>query len=79
MAGLELHEAASTGDYDALREYLKTGQYDVNLRDPEWKNKSPLHWAAEKGGAFSQINTWLLFPGADPGGGGGGRDPRPCS
>lgn len=49
MSGLELHEAASTGDMDSLEEYIKSEKFDVNLKDPEWKNKTPLHWAAEKG------------------------------
>ena len=49
MAGLELHEAASTGDYDSLEEYIKSGKFDLNLRDAEWKNKTALHWAATKG------------------------------
>ena len=48
-SGLELHEASSMGDYDALEDYLKSGKYDVNLQDPEWKNKTPLHWAAGRG------------------------------
>ena len=37
------------GDYDALEDYLKSGKYDINLQDPEWKNKTPSHWAAGRG------------------------------
>lgn len=52
MAGLELHEAASTGDYDVLEEYLKTGKFDVNLKDADWGDRTPLHWACAKGEHF---------------------------
>lgn len=48
-AGIELHEAASMGEYDVLQDLLKSGKYDVNLRDPEWQNRTPLHWACTKG------------------------------
>ena len=63
-SGLELHEASSMGDYDALEDYLKSGKYDVNLQDPEWKNKTPLHWAAGRGQILVvtsgiAISTWL--------------------
>ena len=61
-SGLELHEASSMGDYDALEDYLKSGKYDVNLQDPAWKNKTPLHWAAGRGQILpvtSGISTWL--------------------
>ena len=49
MAGLELHEACTLGDYDTLEDYLKSGKFDVNYRDPEWQNKAPLHWACGRG------------------------------
>ena len=48
-AGLEIHDAASTGDYDTLEEYLKSGKVDVNLKDCEWNNRTALHWACAKG------------------------------
>lgn len=48
-AGLEIHDAASTGDYDSLEEYLKSGKFDVNLKDGEWGNRTALHWACAKG------------------------------
>ncbi len=52
-SGLELHEACSVGDYDTLEDYLKSGKYDVNLKDPEWRDKTPLHWAAGKGNSIT--------------------------
>ncbi|XP_052774622.1 ankyrin repeat domain-containing protein 66-like isoform X2 [Mya arenaria] len=48
-AGLEIHDAASTGDLDSLEEYLRSGKFDVNLRDEEWSNRTALHWACAKG------------------------------
>lgn len=48
-AGLEIHEAAASGDYDSLEEYLKSGKFDVNLKDEEWNNRTALHWACAKG------------------------------
>lgn len=48
--GLEVHEACTMGDFDSLEEYLRSGKYDVNMKDPEWQNRSPLHWACAKGG-----------------------------
>jgi hypothetical protein len=49
MAGLELHEAASVGDQDSLEQYMRSGKYDVNLRDVEWGSRTALHWASTKG------------------------------
>lgn len=49
VTGLELHEAASLGDYDALEEHLKTGKFDVNQKDADCSNRTPLHWACQKG------------------------------
>ena len=49
MIGLELHEAASMGDFETMEELLASGKYDVNQKDPEWGNRTPLHWAATKG------------------------------
>jgi len=48
-AGLEIHDAASTGDYDSLEEYLRSGKFDVNMKDEEWNNRTALHWACAKG------------------------------
>ena len=48
-AGLEMHEAAATGDSDSLEEYLRSGKFDVNLKDEEWNNRTALHWACAKG------------------------------
>ena len=55
-AGLELHDAASTGDYDALEEYIRTGKYDLNLKDIDAGNRTALHWACQKG----QSATWSV-------------------
>ncbi|XP_012941721.1 ankyrin repeat domain-containing protein 66 [Aplysia californica] len=49
MLGLEIHEAASTGDYDSLEEFVKSGKFDLNHGDEDWSNKTPLHWACQKG------------------------------
>ncbi|XP_064606992.1 ankyrin repeat domain-containing protein 66-like isoform X2 [Liolophura sinensis] len=49
MAGLEIHDAAATGDYDTLEECVKSGKFDVNLKDVEWNNRTALHWACAKG------------------------------
>ena len=46
---LQLHEAASLGDNDALTFLLKSGKFDVNQKDPEWQNRTALHWACAKG------------------------------
>ena len=56
-AGLELHDAASTGDYDALEEFVKTGKYDVNLKDIDASNRTALHWACQKGDYTLQTIT----------------------
>ena len=50
--GLEMHEACTVGDLDSLEEYLRSGKYDVNMKDPEWQNRTPLHWACAKGFFF---------------------------
>ncbi|XP_076441367.1 ankyrin repeat domain-containing protein 66-like [Babylonia areolata] len=47
--GLEIHDAASTGDYDSLEELIKTGKYDLNLKDVDSGNRTALHWACQKG------------------------------
>ncbi|KAL4237161.1 Ankyrin repeats (3 copies) [Mactra antiquata] len=61
-AGLEIHDAASTGDYDTLEEYLKSGKLDVNLKDVEWGSRTALHWACSKG--FVECIRLLLEYGA---------------
>lgn len=61
-AGLEIHDAASTGDYDSLEEYLRSGKFDVNLKDSEWCNRTALHWACAKG--FVECIRLLLDHGA---------------
>ncbi|OWF56332.1 ankyrin repeat domain-containing protein 66-like isoform X1 [Mizuhopecten yessoensis] len=61
--GLEVHEAAATGDADSLVEYLRTNKYDVNLRDADWNDRAALHWAALRG--FVECIRILLEHGAD--------------
>ncbi|CAH1775626.1 unnamed protein product [Owenia fusiformis] len=61
-SGLELHEAAAIGDCDSLEEYLMVGKYDVNLKDVEWGNRTPLHWACTKG--YVEVIRLLLNNGA---------------
>ncbi|XP_070194406.1 ankyrin repeat domain-containing protein 66-like [Littorina saxatilis] len=61
--GLELHDAASTGDYDALEEYVKSGKYDLNLKDIDTHNRTALHWACQKG--YVECIRLLLEYGAD--------------
>ncbi|RUS75140.1 hypothetical protein EGW08_017103, partial [Elysia chlorotica] len=64
LLGLEVHEAASTGDYDSLEEYLSTGKYDLNLGDEDWGNKTALHWACQRG--YVECIRLLLEHGAKP-------------
>lgn len=59
MAGLEIHEAAATGDYDSLEEYLKNSKIDVNLKDVEWDERTALHWACMKG---ESLTIKCIFP-----------------
>lgn len=54
MIGLEIHEAASLGDHDALEEYIKSGRFDINQGDLNWGDKTPLHWASQKGELHSE-------------------------
>ncbi|CAL1545237.1 unnamed protein product [Lymnaea stagnalis] len=63
MEKLEIHEAASSGDYDALQEIIKCGKFDVNLGDLDWGDKTPLHWACQKG--FVECVRLLLDNGAN--------------
>ncbi|XP_046367433.2 ankyrin repeat domain-containing protein 66-like [Haliotis rufescens] len=62
MAGLELHEAAAVSDYDTLEEYLRSGKFDVNLKDEDWHNMTAMHWASTKG--FGEGIRLLLEHGA---------------
>ena len=61
VTGLELHEACTLGDYDALEEYMKSGKYEnyINMKDPEWQNRTPIHWACSKG---KTRNILVLYP-----------------
>ncbi|GFS15053.1 ankyrin repeat domain-containing protein 66 [Elysia marginata] len=64
MLGLEVHEAASTGDYDSLEEFVSTAKYDLNLADEDWGNKTALHWACQRG--YVECVRLLLENGAKP-------------
>eukprot|EP00062_Callorhinchus_milii_P012098 gi/632958762/ref/XP_007895229.1/ PREDICTED: ankyrin repeat domain-containing protein 66 isoform X1 [Callorhinchus milii] len=45
----ELHEAAASADSEEVEEILKKRSCDPNLKDPDWNDRTPLHWAAIKG------------------------------
>ncbi|XP_033645014.1 ankyrin repeat domain-containing protein 66-like [Asterias rubens] len=45
----EVHEAAAAGDSEQILNLLNLGKYDVNQKDAEWHDRTPLHWAAIKG------------------------------
>ncbi|XP_038057826.1 ankyrin repeat domain-containing protein 66-like isoform X1 [Patiria miniata] len=49
----EVHEAAAAGDSEQILNLLNLGKYDVNQKDAEWHDRTPLHWAAIKGHAES--------------------------
>ena len=58
----ELHEAASTGELEALEECLKRG-LDPSEPGPEWGGKAPLHIACSNG--YKKCVYVLLKAGAD--------------
>ncbi|XP_067401058.1 ankyrin repeat domain-containing protein 66 [Emydura macquarii macquarii] len=60
----ELHEAVALGDYDLVEELLKKGLCDVNYKDTDWNDRTPLHWAAAKG--QSEMVKLLVHYGAHP-------------
>lgn len=62
-AGLELHEACATGDGDAVEECIKSG-IDVNTKDTDWNDRTPLHWACMRG--HGDIVNLLLENKANP-------------
>ncbi|XP_078256237.1 ankyrin repeat domain-containing protein 66 [Rhinoraja longicauda] len=47
----ELHEAAAAGDTDLVEEILHRASCDPSMKDPDWGERTPLHWAAAKGKA----------------------------
>ncbi|XP_048362698.1 LOW QUALITY PROTEIN: ankyrin repeat domain-containing protein 66 [Sphaerodactylus townsendi] len=50
----ELHQAAASGNCDLVDEILRKGQCDPNGQDPDWNDRTPLHWAAIKGCSHSR-------------------------
>ncbi|XP_050401924.1 ankyrin repeat domain-containing protein 66 isoform X2 [Patella vulgata] len=62
MDGLKLHDAAATGDRDAMEDLLKSEKIDINLADEEYHNYTALHWACSKG--YSECVRLLLEFGA---------------
>ena len=60
MQGLEVHEAASSGDRDSLEDYVTSGKYDLNMKDPDWKNRTPLHWACSKGKIYASSDAQVV-------------------
>ena len=55
----ELHEVCANGDVDLLEEMLKSGKYDhINYKDPDWEDRSPLHWCCIKG---KHIHSFFRF------------------
>ncbi|XP_066271554.1 ankyrin repeat domain-containing protein 66-like [Branchiostoma lanceolatum] len=59
----DVHEAAAIGDNDTLEEMVESGR-DINVKDPEWDDRTPLHWAAYKG--HGESVRLLLDSGAKP-------------
>ncbi|XP_051880010.1 ankyrin repeat domain-containing protein 66 [Pristis pectinata] len=47
----ELHEAAAAGDTELVEQILHRGSCDPSMKDPDWGERTPLHWAAAKGKA----------------------------
>ncbi|TRY83509.1 hypothetical protein DNTS_016236 [Danionella cerebrum] len=45
-----LHQAAAAGDYELVREIIKNNSCNPNEKDLDWNKRTPLHWAASKGG-----------------------------
>ncbi|KAH9513641.1 hypothetical protein Btru_041675 [Bulinus truncatus] len=67
MINLEIHEAASHGDFDALEEFIRSGKFDVNQGDVDFGDKTPLHWACQKGFAecVRLLRQWRQWKSAD--------------
>ncbi|XP_013012086.1 ankyrin repeat domain-containing protein 66 [Cavia porcellus] len=59
-----LHQAVAVGDYGAVKWILKKGLCDPNHKDPDWNDRTPLHWAAIRG--HMEVLHLLLEHGARP-------------
>ena len=55
----EVHEAAANGDSAQIDTLMNTGRYDANAKDQEWHDRTPMHWAAIKGGWFFVLFSFL--------------------
>ncbi|KAL8173168.1 UNVERIFIED_CONTAM: hypothetical protein K2H54_041510 [Gekko kuhli] len=60
----QLHQAAAAGNCDSVDQILRKGQCDLNEKDADWNDRTPLHWAAIKGS--SRIVKRLVEHGARP-------------
>ncbi|XP_077173257.1 ankyrin repeat domain-containing protein 66 [Paroedura picta] len=60
----ELHQAVAAGNAESVDEILRQGQCDLNAKDADWNDRTPLHWAAIKGA--SRIVKRLVEHGARP-------------
>ncbi|KAF7657994.1 hypothetical protein LDENG_00019400 [Lucifuga dentata] len=60
----ELHAAAAAGKFDQVEELLRQNKCNPNQRDVDWSNKTPLHWAADKG--HTNTVSILIEHGARP-------------
>ncbi|XP_063173728.1 ankyrin repeat domain-containing protein 66 [Candoia aspera] len=58
----ELHEVVALGKYNLVEELLKSGLADLNGKDADWSDRTPLHWAAANG--HSKIVKLLVEHGA---------------
>ena len=57
----EVHEAAANGDSAQIDTLMNTGRYDANAKDQEWHDRTPMHWAAIKGGFFFCYVLFLFY------------------
>ncbi|KAM8834207.1 ankyrin repeat domain-containing protein 66 [Synchiropus picturatus] len=60
----ELHQAAAAGNLEQVLQILRKNKCSPNDKDVDWNNKTPLHWAAERG--YTEIVRVLLEHGARP-------------
>ncbi|XP_069744366.1 ankyrin repeat domain-containing protein 66 [Narcine bancroftii] len=60
-----LHEAAAAGDAELVEQILHQGTCDPSMKDLDWSERTPLHWAAAKGKA--DMIKLLIANGSRPG------------